>query len=288
MSIDPHASQSDTPALKVKKSEARPVKVTRSKPAKPARKWQQRRPAKKMSIAGKNRYRALVENDQHRLQEADAGMNPRRGLFALLGIFIVTAFVTVLIIARQTPTPDVLVIARGLREAGIAYTASDVYVSDDLQLKFYAVDTLDLTPLRPLPIQALILKNRQTADLTPLQGMALRCLVVNDTQVSDLSPLKGMPLEFLDLRGTPVSDLSPLDGMPLVNIGFSESTVTQGVAVLRRIPSLKLINKKTPARFWADYDNARRPPRASWRDTLEKLNDTDPLDPEPMADPAAL
>ena len=277
---DSASPKATKPALKVKKSTAaEPVRVPRTKPPVPIRKSPRRHRRHKAAISGKDQYRALVEHERERLMEPDAGMNPKRGLFILLAAFTLAAFITALVIARRTPTPDVLVISRALREANIPYTANNIYVTDTLQLKFYSVNTTNLALLRPLPIEALILKDRDTQDLSGLQGMNLRSLVINDTQVADLSPLRGMPLEFLDMRGTPAGDLTPLDGMPLANIGFTESTVTQGVSVLRRMPSLELINKRRPAHFWLEYDDSRRLPRKSWRDTLNAQPEDTPPHP---------
>lgn len=254
--------------LRVKKTTEPHLKVQRTHPLPKTVGWLKRAPEKKVLKAGKARYRERVKIENERLLQEDDKMNPKRSLLMLLGGFLVIAFATALILAQRSPTPDVLVIARKLREAGIPYVVSNVYV-DNIPFKFYAVNTTDLGPLHDLPIQALILQHRQASDLTPLRGMThLRGLVINDTEVSDLGPLQGMPLQFLDLRGTPVRDLTPLDGMPLENIGFTEDTATNGVAVLRRMPTLKLINKRPPEKFWADYDAARRPLGQSGRDIL--------------------
>ncbi len=266
--------------IKVKKSAEQPVKVKRTHAPPKQAEWRKRRSPPKMVVAGKERYREAVKSESERLLRDDALMNPRRPLFLLLGGLFLAAFVTALFLARRTPPSDVRVIADGLRAAGVPYIVNYVHI-DDVLFRLYAVDALDLTPVRDLPIQALMLKNRQTSDLTPLRGMTnLLALVAGYSQVSDLTPLRGLNLQHLDLRGTPVSDLSPLDGLPLVTIGFTETTATNGVDVLRRIPSLKLINKRPPDRFWAAYDAARRPPGKSWREILEELEEMPDPDEE--------
>ena len=273
--------------IKVKKTSEPPLKVKRTHPSPKKPERIGRTPEKKVLKAGKERYREMVKAESGRLLQEDPKMNPKRSLFMLLGGFLVIAFATALILARRSPTPDVLIISRKLREAGVPYVVSNVHIGD-IPFKFYAVRTTDLSPLQDLPIQALILLTRQVSDLGPLRGMTnLRCLVINDTEVSDLGPLKGLPLHFLDLRGTPVHDLKPLDGMPLENIGFTEDTATNGVAVLRRMPTLKLINKRPPEKFWPAYDAARRPPGKSWRDVLQELDETPEADETHAPDEAA-
>ncbi len=73
----------------------------------------------------------------------------------------------------------------------------------------------DLTPLKGMPLTALVLDFNPVQDLSPLKGMSLKTLNLMHTRVTDLTPLKGMPLETLMLWGWPGTDLTPLKGLPL-------------------------------------------------------------------------
>jgi tetratricopeptide (TPR) repeat protein len=128
----------------------------------------------------------------------------------------------------------------------------------------------DLSPLRELPLELLLLKDTRVRDLEPLRGMKLRHLDVLDSQVTDLSPLAGMPLEYLYFPGTNVKDLSPLRGMPLRYIHFDRTDVSDvspltGIKTLQRIilpssarnieslkelPSLEYISFSWDAKNW--------------------------------------
>lgn len=119
----------------------------------------------------------------------------------------------------------------------------------------------DLTPLKGLPIEQLLLEQTSVQDLRPLQGLPLRRLWLNHTPVEDISPLSGMQLEELNLfgtrvedlspvrsmeigtlwlRGTDVNDLSPLEGQSLVSLDIKDTPVADlsplaGMASLRRL-----------------------------------------------------
>lgn len=82
-----------------------------------------------------------------------------------------------------------------------------------LQVANSAVD--DLTPLKGMPLERLLLSGTKISDLSPLQGMALIELDVSGTKVSDLTPLANLPLQSLDLHDTRIVDLTPLSSMPL-------------------------------------------------------------------------
>jgi Leucine-rich repeat (LRR) protein len=90
---------------------------------------------------------------------------------------------------------------------------------------------------------------------------ALTQLYLSGKRVTDegLAHLKGMPLRMLSIRGTGVTDLNPLQGMPLEKIYLTPKNITQGLAVLRDMKSLKTIgigdNQSWPAaEFWERYD----------------------------------
>lgn len=121
----------------------------------------------------------------------------------------------------------------------------------------------DLSPLKGMPLCALNLNNTQVADISPLKGMPLNDLALDNTKVQDISPLRNLPLTHLTIRDAPISDLSPLEesklttldirgthvtdvsvlsGVPLMTLNLDVSNITNGLAVLRNMPTLKCVN----------------------------------------------
>jgi serine/threonine protein kinase/Leucine-rich repeat (LRR) protein len=96
-------------------------------------------------------------------------------------------------------------------------------------------NTVDLTPLRGLPIERLGLSKTNVADLSALRGMPLEYLQLSHTTAADLEPLRGMPLKEVRLFRTKASDLSPLEGMPLERVDFGHTTVAD-ISALRGMP----------------------------------------------------
>jgi serine/threonine protein kinase/Leucine-rich repeat (LRR) protein len=78
----------------------------------------------------------------------------------------------------------------------------------------------DLSPLKGLPLDSLDLLYGEVTDLSPLKGMKLKALALSCTRISDLSPLVGMPIEILYSGNNLVRDLRPLAGMPLKELLF--------------------------------------------------------------------
>jgi serine/threonine protein kinase len=116
-----------------------------------------------------------------------------------------------------------------------------------------------LEPLKGMPLTGLACDNTLVADLSPLRGMQLTWLVCHVTQVADLSPLAGMPLESLTCEKTPVTDLSPLAGMELKSLTFTPSPRLKGLQAIREMDSLIEIGteqyKMIPRNeFWKQYD----------------------------------
>jgi len=120
----------------------------------------------------------------------------------------------------------------------------------------------DLTPLKGIPLNSLILRHQPITDLSPLRSMPLRelrlreCYGVSDiepltgmaltelslyhTRVADLSPLKGMPLEEFFLASDRVSDLTPLKGMALKELQLNECREIRNLEPLRGMPLERL------------------------------------------------
>jgi serine/threonine protein kinase len=136
----------------------------------------------------------------------------------------------------------------------------------------------DLSPLKGMPLENLVCYMTQVTDVSPLKGMPLTFLNLTCTQVSDLSPLKGMPLTFLSFYMTPVHDLSPLEGMRLETLYSSETKVSdysviksmplqdlwlnfkpeRDSEILRSLKTLKKVNDKSIAEFWAEVDGPQK------------------------------
>jgi len=86
----------------------------------------------------------------------------------------------------------------------------------------------DLWALREMPLRSLSLCDADALDdLSPLSGMPLEELqVVSCRSIKDLSALRGLPLKRLSLSRTPVADLSPLKAMGLERLNVSETLVS--------------------------------------------------------------
>jgi serine/threonine protein kinase/Leucine-rich repeat (LRR) protein len=152
-------------------------------------------------------------------------------------------------------------------------------------LQIWSTKVSDLKPLTGMPLISLNCSNCMAIqDVTPLKGMPINYLILRDTGVQDLTPLKGMPLTELWVSGRPIKDLGLLQGMPLtalwlpssqkeprdltalqgLNLKFIAITpqyVTKGMDVLRQMKSLQTIrigegkaNELSPAEFWKRYD----------------------------------
>jgi len=91
-------------------------------------------------------------------------------------------------------------------------------------------------------------------DLTPLRGMKLDRLNLTSSKVQDLRPIRKMPLWSLRISDSQVTDLSPLKGMDLDWIAFTPKNITNGIDVIRNMPSLVWINGYAPTNFWKRYD----------------------------------
>jgi tetratricopeptide (TPR) repeat protein len=131
---------------------------------------------------------------------------------------------------------------------------------DDLVLDGNPVS--DLGPLREMPLRSLSLSHTAVADLEPLAGMPLEFLSLDFTAVSDLSPLRGAPLRCVSLLRTPVRDVSALAGAPLEVLQFEPRAVLSGVEFLRSISTLVRVGSLEtggmPAEeFWSRYDVLR-------------------------------
>jgi hypothetical protein len=93
----------------------------------------------------------------------------------------------------------------------------------------------------------------RASDLSPLRGMLLQELLLIDAPVSDPSPLRGMALKRLFLKGSGVTDLSPLRGMPLSTLRLTFRPEWDA-EVVRALTTLPIINDKPAAEFWKEVD----------------------------------
>lgn len=148
----------------------------------------------------------------------------------------------------------------------------------------------DLSPLAGMPLRELNLQGTRVSDVSVLKTLELHSLWLNDTKVTSLDGLKGAALVSLDVSGTKISDLSPLTGMDsllrlnlarsavtdlaplkglkLQRIIFDPDGITNGLDVVRNMPTIVAIHTRFPDRgqgflkpnhFWTLYDQGRLP-----------------------------
>jgi len=84
----------------------------------------------------------------------------------------------------------------------------------------------DFSPLKGMPLTQLWAEGSSVSDLSPLAGAQIASLNLQGSRIKDLSPLRGMPLRLLYVMGTDVEDLSPLSGMPLDELDIDNTKVT--------------------------------------------------------------
>ena len=124
---------------------------------------------------------------------------------------------------------------------------SDLSTLRDLPLERLVIaesSVTDLSPLKDMPLQTLQCWSSQDfKDLRPLQGIAIEYLSIQNSSVADLSPLQGMRLKFLACHNTPVSDLAPLRGMPLVHLSCAGTAVID-LAPLKDVTALEFLDCK--------------------------------------------
>jgi serine/threonine-protein kinase len=106
----------------------------------------------------------------------------------------------------------------------------------------------DLSCLKGMKIQELILQNTRVSDLSPLAQLPLSSLDLQGTRVTALGALRGTKITTLVLNGTAVSDLSPLKEVPLQTLSC-ERVSTNDFSPLKSIRSLKTINDQPAAEF---------------------------------------
>lgn len=102
-------------------------------------------------------------------------------------------------------------------------------------------------------------KNSHLSDLSVLKGIPIKELHMYQSPVFGLSPVRDMPkLKKLTFNRTLVTDVSPLEGLDLEFITFDAQFITNGLASLRKMKSLKIINGPAEA-FWRHYDAGQWP-----------------------------
>jgi serine/threonine-protein kinase len=95
------------------------------------------------------------------------------------------------------------------------------------ELHFFGGGITDLTPISGMPLHRLtVTGNWELTNHEPLKGMPLTFFACDNTQVADLSPLSGMPLTTLICQVTKVADLTPLKGMPLEELYCDHTLIT--------------------------------------------------------------
>jgi hypothetical protein len=104
-----------------------------------------------------------------------------------------------------------------------------------------------------MPLTWLRVAYTRASDLSPLRGMPLQELLLIDAPVSDLSPLRGMALKRLFLKGSGVTDVSPLRGLPRTTLRLTFRPERDG-EIVRSLTTLPIINDKPAAAFWKAVD----------------------------------
>lgn len=196
----------------------------------------------------------------------------------------------VLLDASQTLVSDVTPVA-SLHRLSELYLekakVSDVSPLRGLHLNKLWLNSCPVTDLGPLAgheFEELNLCNTQVAQLDQVATMKLGTLWLRETPIHDLAPLHGLSLVSLDIQGAPVADLSPLAemtslqrlniaktdvtdlsplaGLQLTRLILSPERITQGLEVIRKMPSLRELDTSfeggaaalTPSEFWERYD----------------------------------
>ena len=94
----------------------------------------------------------------------------------------------------------------------------------------------DMSPLKGMPLEELVLWNWTGTNMSPLKGMPLRMLnIAGGWGKMDLAMMRDMPLEVLHLQFTDVEDLKPLAGLRLKQL-FVSNTRVADLSPLREMP----------------------------------------------------
>jgi Leucine-rich repeat (LRR) protein len=151
------------------------------------------------------------------------------------------------------------------------------------------VGTLDLGPLKGMPLEYFRTGGMIGFSIKALEGAPIRELYVGGCRFKDLTPVRHMPLSVLDLSGTQGLDISVLRNLPLTRIDLIGSDIgdvsplascksletiglpygARGVEKLRQLPNVKRIAfdwqggsgnpQHTAAEFWAQFDKQKKP-----------------------------
>lgn len=130
------------------------------------------------------------------------------------------------------------------------------------RLNLSKVPVTSIAACANMPLETLWIPNTKVTDISALAGKTMQSLDIEGTEVADLSALAGMKtLQRLNIVGTKVTDLSPLAGLPLTRISLTPENITDGIEVLRDMPSLNNIltttvgaSTQSAAQFWSKYD----------------------------------
>ncbi|NOY75160.1 MAG: protein kinase [Kiritimatiellaeota bacterium] len=118
----------------------------------------------------------------------------------------------------------------------------------------------DLTPLKKLPLNELIVSNTNIKDVSPLKGLdSLRNLSIAGTKITDISPIKHLKLLMLDVSDTKIKDLRFVSKMPLKGLRLNNCRL-RSYTFLRK---LRYLNALEPSELWRKIPgkeyNANRP-----------------------------
>lgn len=109
--------------------------------------------------------------------------------------------------------------------------------------------SLDLSPLETLiNLEELVLGNSKITDISPLENLKkLQYLHLIHNRIADVSPLSGLTeLRALWLEGNPIDDLLPLTELNLIELGLSNTSITdlRPLATLISLEALYLLENE--------------------------------------------
>ncbi len=109
--------------------------------------------------------------------------------------------------------------------------------------------SIDLAPLKEVPLEFLCVNGTQVSDLRPLRDLPLRELLIERTKVQDLSPVLDCPLKTLRFQDSLVPDPSVVRNKPLESLSLNY-VHDRDYGWLGSMSTLETINETPASDFW--------------------------------------
>lgn len=93
-------------------------------------------------------------------------------------------------------------------------------------ISYDKAELVDISPIKGMDIENLILNSCVLKDISALRGMKLKYLDLSSTGVTQIDILYGMPLKQLYLDNTKVADIIPLKVSPIENLLLRNTLVS--------------------------------------------------------------